>query len=146
MDSDRNVSVDSIDKKGLIIGIVAVLVGIGLLVYSFFNIKSYNEKNSKYIETESVVVDYDYDTDEEGNEMRAIIVEYDVNGTKYKKKSTSYSTIVESIGSKVLIKYNPNNPSDAIWSNDSSNIFVPIVGGIFMIVGIVVIVKYVKQN
>lgn len=146
MDTDRNTAVDNIDKKGLIIGIITLLIGIGLGVYSFFNIKSYNEKNDTYIEAESVVVDYKYDRDTEGNEMRAIIVEYEVNGQKYRKESTSFSSITKSIGDKVMIKYDPKNPSNAIWENDSSNIFIPIIGGLFVFAGILVIVRYIKQH
>ena len=146
MDSDRDTSVSEIDKKGLIMGVLALLVGIGLLVYSYFTIKTYNEKNSTYVETESTVVDYKYDINEEGQELRAIIVEYTVDGRTYKKESGSFSTITESIGSKVMIKYDPINPSDSIWKNDSSNIVIPIVGGAFVICGILIFVNYKKQN
>ncbi len=146
MDSDRDASLSEIDKKGLIMGVLALLIGIGLLVYSYFTIKSYNEKNKTFVETESTVVDYQYDTNEEGQELRAIIVEYIVDGRTYKKESTSFSTITESIGDKVMIKYDPRNPSDAIWKNDSSNIFIPIVGGVFVIGGILIFVNYIKQH
>lgn len=146
MDTDRNVSISEIDKKGLIMGVLALLIGIGLLVYSYFTIKTYNEKNSTYVETESTVVDYQYDTNEEGQELRAIIVEYVVDGRKFKKESTSFSTITKSIGDKVMIKYDPRNPSDAIWKNDSSNIFIPILGGVFVIAGILIFANYIKQN
>lgn len=146
-DTDRNVIVTNIDKKGLIIGIVALLVGIGLGIFSYFNIKSYNEKDKTYKDTEAVIVDYNYEIDtDNGDELRAIIVEYEVDGRKYRKESDSYSTITKSIGDKVMVKYNPNNPSEAIWKSDSSNIIVPIVSGLFVIVGIFVIVKYFKQN
>ena len=146
-DTDRNVTVTNIDKKGLIIGIVVLIIGIGLGIFSYFNIKSYNEKDKTYKEAEAVIVDYNYEIDtDNGDELRAIIVEYEVDGRKYRKESDSYSTITKSIGDKVMVKYNPNNPSDAIWKSDSSNIIVPIVSGLFVLVGIFVVVKYFKQN
>ena len=146
-DTDRKIADTSIDKKALIFGIIAILIGIGLGVYSYFSIKSYNEKDKLYKEIEAVVVDYNYQYDDENNtELRAIIVEYLVDGRTYRKESTSYSSIVRSIGDKVYVKYNPNNPSDAIWKNDSSNIFIPIVGGLFVVVGIFIVIKYIKQN
>ena len=79
-------------------------------------------------------------------ELRAIIVEYIVDGRKYRKESDKFSTITKLIGDKVMIKYNPKNPSDSIWKNDSSNIIIPIVGGLFVIAGILVFVNYIKQN
>ena len=146
-DTDRNVTVTNIDKKGLIIGIVVLIIGIGLGIFSYFNIKSYNEKDKTYKEAEAVIVDYNYEIDtDNGDELRAIIVEYEVDGRKYRKESDSYSTITKSIGDKVMVKYNPNNPSEAIWKSDSSNIIVPIVSGLFVLVGIFVVVKYFKQN
>ena len=74
------------------------------------------------------------------------IVEYEVDGRKYRKESNDYSTVYRSIGDQVLIQYNPNNPSDAIWKNDNGNIIVPIVAGLFVIAGIIVVVRYFKEK
>ena len=146
MDTDRNVTVSPIDGKTLIIGIVCLLIGIALGVYSFFSIKNHDEQSKTFIETNSVVVDYKIDVDENGEELRAIIVEYEVDGRKYRKESNDYSTIYRSIGDNVLIQYNPNNPTEAIWKNDTGNIIVPIVAGLFVIVGIIVIIQYFKSR
>ena len=50
----------------------------------------------------------------------------------------------KSIGTEVPIKYNPNNPKDAIWVSDSNNIVLPIAGVAFTLVGIFFIVLTVK--
>ena len=125
----------------ILFGLVFALVGIGLLVYSISTIKSYNEKNKTYTETTSVVVDYA--RDDEG--LEAIIVEYTVNGKAYRKQSNSYSNIPKSIGTQVKVKYNPNDPNDAIWVNDSANIVLPLAGGLFALVGIIVVIISVKK-
>ena len=127
--------------QGIIFGILFTLIGIGLLFYSFTTIKNYNEKNKTYKEATSVVVDYD--RNDEG--LEAIIVEYTVNGQKYRKTSNTYSNVAKSIGTEVKIKYNPNNPGDAIWENDSTNIVMPIAGGIFTIIGIIVAISSAKK-
>lgn len=122
-------------------GLVFAIIGVGLLVFSIFTIKSYNEKNKTYVETNSVVIDYA--RNDEG--LVAIIVEYTVDDETYTKQSNAYSNTPKSIGTKVKIKYNPNNPSEAIWVNDSTNIILPLMGGIFTLVGIIVAVSGAKK-
>lgn len=127
--------------QGILFGFIFAVVGIGLLLFSVSTIKNYNEKNKTYTETTSVVVDYAYD--DEG--LEAIIVEYKVNGVSYKKQSNSYSNMPKSKGTQVKIKYNPDDPSDAIWVNDSTNIVLPLVGGVFALVGIIIVVSSAKK-
>lgn len=81
----------------ILLGLVLTIVGICLLVYSVFTIRTYNQKKAIYTETSSVVVDYAYD--DEG--LEAIIVEYTVNGQTYRKQSNSYSNMPKSKGSQV---------------------------------------------
>ena len=100
--------------QGILFGLIFAVIGIGLLLFSVSIIKNYNQKNKTYTETTSVVVDYAYD--DEG--LEAIIVEYTVDGKSYRKQSNSYSNMPKSKGTQVKVKYNPNNPSDAIWVND----------------------------
>lgn len=127
--------------QGILFGLIFAVIGIGLLLFSVSTIKNYNQKNKTYTETTSVVVDYAYD--DEG--LEAIIVEYTVNGKAYRKQSNSYSNMPKSKGTQVKVKYNPNDPSDAIWVNDSTNIVLPLVGGLFALVGIIIVVSSVKK-
>ena len=123
------------------IGLIFAIIGIGLLAYSVSTIKSYNEKNKTYKEITSVVVDHVQN--DEG--LEAIIVEYTVDGRAYRKQSNSYSNMPKSTGTKVQIKYNPNNPNDVIWLNSSTNIVLPLVGGLFALVGIIVVISNAKK-
>ena len=59
-----------------------------------------------------------------------------MNGVKYEKTHNSSSTNPLPRGSKVRLKYNPNDPTDVIWVTDASNILFPIVG---LILGIMVL-------
>lgn len=127
--------------QGILFGLIFVFVGIGLLLFSISNIIKYNQKNKTYTETTSIVVDYANNTDG----LKAIIVEYKVDGIAYKKQSNTYSNTPRSKGTKVNIKYNPDDPSDAIWVNDSSNIMLPLLGGLFTLVGIIFVVNIAKK-
>lgn len=127
---------------GILIGILFSIIGIIMLFISVKNIKSYNEKNDSYIETIADVIDYNYN--DEG--LKAIIVQYKVEGNYYQKASNTYSTSAKSIGSQINIKYNPEDPNDVIWSNDSSNFILPIVGAMFLLFGIVSSIVSIKNN
>ena len=72
--------------------------------------------------------------------------EYVVDGETYQKISNTYTNMPKSIGTEVPIKYNPNNPKDAIWVSDSNNIVLPIAGVAFTLVGIFFIVLTVKNE
>lgn len=128
--------------KSLILGVIILIVGVCILVFSISSIKSYNEKNKTYIETVSEVVDYEY----RGDQEKAPIVEYEVNGVKYEKTHNSSSTNPLPRGSKVRLKYNPNDPTDVIWVTDASNILFPTVGGVFTLIGLVVTIGSIKKQ
>lgn len=126
----------------ILFGLIFVVVGIVLLYFAISSIKTYNEKSKTFIEITSTIVDYKYN--DEG--LQAIIVEYVVDGETYQKISNTYTNMPKSIGTEVPIKYNPNNPKDAIWVSDSNNIVLPIAGVAFTLVGIFFIVLTVKNE
>ncbi len=126
----------------IVIGILFALIGIGLLIFGFYSIKTHAEKSERYLPVSSIVVDYDYNSDG----LQAIIVEYYVDGQMYTKKSNTYSNMPSPIGSEVPLKYNPDDPRDAIWVNDSTNVILPIMGGIFTLVGFAATIAGFKQK
>lgn len=128
--------------QGVLFGLIFVIVGIALMCFAVSSIKTYNEKNKTFVETTSKVVDYKYN--DEG--LQAIVVEYVVDGQTYQKVSNSYSNMPKSIGTEVSVKYNPNNPQDAIWTSDSTNIILPIFGAVFTLVGAIVVISSVKKG
>lgn len=126
----------------ILFGLIFVVVGIVLLYFAISSIKTYNEKSKTFIEITSTIVDCKYN--DEG--LQAIVVEYVVDGETYQKISNTYTNMPKSIGTEVPIKYNPNNPKDAIWVSDSNNIVLPIAGVAFTLVGIFFIVLTVKNE
>ena len=128
--------------QGVLFGLIFTIIGIALLWFAVSSIKTYNEKNETFIETTSTVVDYKYNDDG----LQAIIVEYVVDGQTYQKISNSYSNMPKSIGTEVSVKYNPNNPKDAIWTSDSNNIVLPIFGAVFTLVGVLVVISSIKNG
>ena len=126
---------------GILISVVFVAVGIGMSIFAINTIKKYNEKNKTYIEVTAIGVDYDYDDDN----AASLIVEYTVNGVKYRKASNLYTKPAKPLGKEVKIKYNPKNPNDIIWKNDSTNIVLPIAAGIFVLIGVVGISVSIKE-
>lgn len=128
--------------QGILFSSIFVVVGIIMLFFSMKNIKIYNEKKATFTETTAKVINYAHD--DEG--LQAIIVEYNINGITYKKQSNVYSNMPQSIGTEVGIYYNPSNPADAIWKNDSTNIIMPLIGGLFTLVGLIFMIVYIKVS
>lgn len=126
----------------IIVGVIIVFIGVFMLTFSISSIKSYNDKSKTYIETVSKVVDYKYSGDQE----RTPIVEYEVNGIRYEKTHNTSSANPLPLGTQVRLKYNPNDPTDAIWVNDASNIFLPIAGSVFTLIGLVVTIGSIKEQ
>ena len=122
--------------EAVIFGLIFTLCGVALLFYSFQTIKDYKEKDAKYIEVSAEVVDYR----ENSEGLLAIIAEYEVDGEKYTKTGSTYSNSPKSIGSKVSVKYNPINPKDSIWKNDSTNLVLPLVSTGFTLVGLLIFI------
>ena len=122
--------------EAVIFGLVFTLCGVALLFYSFQTIKDYKEKDAKYIEVSAEVVDYK----ENSEGLLAIIAEYEVDGQKYSKTGSTFSNSPKSIGSRVSVKYNPKNPKDSIWKNDSTNLVLPLVSTGFTLVGLLIFI------
>lgn len=125
----------------ILLSLIFIIVGIILLFISISFIKTYNEKNKTYIAIKSKIVDYKYN--DEG--LQAIVVEYAVDGQIYQKISDTYSNMPKNIGTEVLIKYNPANPQDIIWTSDNTNIILLIAGGIFFLMGLIIVIFCIKS-
>lgn len=69
------------------------------------------------------------------------IIEYEVNGNKYRLVRDVSSSFKQKLGKKIRVMYNPNIPTDSIIKNDFSAIVV-IIGGIFLfIIGVIMFIK-----
>ena len=129
----------------ILLCVLVFLLGGGLLVYSIKYTKDYNYKQSTYKDISGIVTNTDT-KEENGTETTDITVEYEVDGKVYHAYTTlsSYEVYVE--GSTINFKYNPDNPEDVIWKHDAkAKILFPIVAIVFMIAGIIGIIRSSKM-
>lgn len=138
----RGVSVSTtrpLGKTGkMIFGIIFLIIGLLVCWFKF----SSDSKLSNYVEVNGRVVDYKMNSDG----LYGEIVEYEVNGSKYVVYSNSYSNIPKSIGSVVTVKYNPIAPSQAVLNKSSENILLYGIGGVFVVVGGIVLFLSLKEK
>ena len=138
----------SSSPKALVnIGIIMLVIGIVMGIIAGVMIYKYNKKKQTYIQTTGIVVEYltklqDSDGSEpihpDGDEFEvyAPIVEYEVDGKKYKATYNTYMDNPPEIGSEMSIRYNKNNPKDVIFDKDRNNIGIPIIAGVFIVFGL----------
>ncbi len=129
----------------ILIGIIVLLIGVVLSVVAGVKIRNYNEKKRTYVKTVAEIVDYDINYDEDGYEMYAPIVEFEVNGTVYEAVHTTYTSHVPLLGTEMIIRYNKNNPNKVIFEYDSGNYGVLIVACIFDVVGLLLLSVGIKK-
>ena len=128
----------------LLAGIIFIAGGI------FIYIHSEHLKKVCTTSTQATIVDFKQEIDDESNNVSYFpIIEYEVNGKKYNKThSTSDSMHKYSVGQKINILYNPDNPDEYYIEGDGSDNIVSFicfgVGGIVSFLGIYMLIK--KQH
>ena len=127
------VKVETSNPKSLkAMSIIAILMGIGLGIFSLYLYYDYNSKKETYIPTKGVVVDYEEKKDiGEDRYTYAAIVEFEVDGKKYRVTQNSSSSNPPEIDSEMEIRYNKSNLQDVIFDKDPSRIWIPIIAGVF---------------
>lgn len=134
-------------KPGSVIflGIVFLILGLFLVISGYQTNKEKKEKEQTFVPTEATVVNYYKDR----NQVYAIIVSYQVNGKEYYATSDYYTQDPPPRKSKVNVKYNPEDPSDALFESKHNDFLSLSLGIVFTIVGIFLFyqgVKAKKQN
>ena len=117
--------------------LIAIIIGMGLCIYSIKVIPNKIKEERTYIETTAIVVDYEECTFDDDTTGKRYIAEYKVDRNKYRITSSSCGTITKSLNSEVKVKYDPNNPGKAVFINDMGSYIIPLVGVIFIICGII---------
>ena len=121
--------------KNKIMGIIIIIIGIGVGIFSVGNIKSNNEKQAKYIETTATIVRYE-ECEMDETTGTHFVAEYKVDRNTYEITEKACSNLPGKNKKTVKIKYNPDNPADAVFSNEIGHYIVPIVAAIFIACGI----------
>ena len=123
-----------------IIGIIVIIFGIIIMVWSVGNFKVNDNKQKTYIETTATIVDYE-ECEMDDTMGTRFIAEYKVDRSTYQIKENGCSNVPIKTKKTVKIKYNPSNPEDAVFANDISHYLLPAVGAIFAACGIILIRK-----
>ena len=118
-----------------------IVLGVVISIWSVGNFKSNAEKQKTYIETTATIVDYEECNLDEGEVGTRFIAEYRIDRNTYQIKENGCSNAPVKLKKTVKIKYNPENPEDAVFAGDISHYLMPIIGVIFTICGIVLIRK-----
>ena len=127
-----------------VIGIIVLILGVFLTIFFTKNFKTEQKKHENYLETVAVVTGYEECKLDDDIGYRYIAT-YKIDRDSYQIVSMTCSNVPKKLGKEVKIKYNPNNPSDAVFTNDISRFILPFVGGIFALCGIVLIRKDEKK-
>lgn len=125
-----------------ITGLVLVILGINSSI-------KINQETQNYIETTGYYINSIYSTtDDEGTRLYNLQYEYTINGDQYIAETDYLTNNIPNVGSEKKIKYNPDNPTQAIIVGFDSNGMMIITGAGFLLLSswwmIPMIVKAIK--
>lgn len=121
-------------RISLLLLAICILFGVCILVAGIIQTYKGNEKTKNYQEVEGQFVSYgDYANDEE-KKTYFLTYSYHIDGQEY-TVSTEYGTeIIPEKNSTRVIKYNPDNPKEAIIQGASNATFLILLGILFTFV------------
>ena len=129
--------------KRVFISILFLIIAAAMLIFVNKILIKESNRIKEFETANALVVDYvDCELDE-GDIGVSEILEYTVDNRKYQIQSNTCSTSGKMQGTKVKIKYNPSNPSDAVVA--SANIFGLIINNLTAVAMIVASI-YVLVN
>jgi len=121
--------------KDKILMTILLLVGCALLYWGLSNQISLNERTKNYITIDGTIIDYETINSYRSRSNSYIpIISYVVNKNEYKIKPDYQSGYKPRVGTKKAIKYNQNNPNQAIIKGFNTNMVI-LYGGFLLTVG-----------
>ena len=127
----------------IIYGLPFAVLGLSLAAYGFILMGKKIGKILTFKPVKGMVVGYARDADM--NDCYGIVSEYVVNDLTYSVNSINKTSDMKSrysIGSAVKLKYNPKNPSDAIYIDDDGYIFAILIGIAIFIMGFITMLSW----
>ncbi len=121
--------------------------GIALIVATVVFFKDYKHDKANCTEkVKALVVDYEYDPPEDEDEEGTYrpVIEYKIDGKTYKKILKNYSK-KPSEGNYITIYYNPNNPEEIFFKENTGLIIAPIGSTVFTIAGIILTCLAIRE-
>ncbi len=114
-------------------GVVSIIIGfVVLIVFGFFK-RVPNQKKVKGVICDNEFSHYESD---DGTNMYYYYVRYIVDGKEYLLKS-NFTSSYRRIGSKVIVRYNSENPEEAVIVD----MFVVIFAIVFIVIGICLLIS-----
>jgi len=122
-----------------IIMVLVILLGLTVITFSIKSIIDINDKTKNYISIEATFEGVSFENDEGGTYGLGYV--YTVDGKTY-HISTDYSTsIIPEEGSTKTIKYNPEDPNDAVITGYGTEMLVIVIGFMFVSIPLVFIMN-----
>jgi hypothetical protein len=105
----------STSRNYLVASFFLIFIGVFITFFYFYKSYDYAQKCQTYLKTDAVVVDHNYDNN---NRIVSTVIEYEVDGKKFKSTYNFKSLNIQPYGSTIQILYNPTYP-DRITTIDS---------------------------
>ena len=130
----------------LLVGLFLLVAGGLFLAQGIYLLRDFIDKSNRFVKTTGTVIylktdnglliDYYRPGDYDDSYSFSAVVEYEVDGAKYEITEPSKSNPPQyRIGQKVDIKYNPENPKEAIFRFGNGLWIVLLVGTLFPVCG-----------
>ena len=121
---------------------ITFIVGICLIYFGIKNQNELKEKSKDYLETEGYYTSYSTYGE---SDTHKLIYTYEVDGKEY-NISTDYGTmIIPKENSTKIIKYDKNNPEEAIIEGINRNNINICLGAVFIIISIALSISHLKR-
>lgn len=121
---------------------ITFIVGICLIYFGIKNQNELKEKSKDYLETEGYYTSYSTYGE---SDTHKLIYTYEVDGKEY-NISTDYGTmIIPKNNSTKIIKYDKNNPEEAIIEGINRNNIDICLGAVFIIISIALSISHLKR-
>ena len=137
--------INPITISSLLIG-GALICGIVMLFFGIKGTYDLNKKIQGYQEVTGYFTDYDiYSSDEDGTTYK-LIYSYNVDGKQYTVFTDYGTNVIPKDNSTKTIKYNPNNPEEAIVTGTNASMGLIFIGFMFVIIPTIMILIFISKN
>lgn len=117
--------------------ILCIIGGIIMLSISTVTIFDYSNKISNYVETKGYFSDYSTYSDS----TYTLIYSYYVNNSEYNVSTTYGTSMIPKHDTIRTVKYNPDNPEEAVIVGGESYIFMMFMGILFIVVPSIIMAR-----
>ena len=137
--------------KNLFVALFVIVIGVGLIIGATIYKNIAEEKMRTWTAIDAVVVSYDknLEMDDDMHDFKYHrIVEYEVNGVKYRATEGDSQMFPPTLGVTVTVYYNPQKPSECIFGagNTLAYILAYGSGGLFAAVGVAIFIGTLKRK